>query len=273
MDDSVLRFPRNSRDRKLDNNIRKANMWCDTRVSFAGTNEDGNSLRGICLVHDPLKGFRLREQRYNMSGSCCDISNMNHTVVGILMTQIPHCMTKGDIEQTMKDIKEDRRNRFFMHELAQGAFGKFRTPFEIAECTLSFTTPQLIRKLRTDVLKLAEKDVYAIYDVARCYDGLPSNCEVDGIPFWSKDAKQALIWYQRAAALGHRGAEESVLRLKEMAEGWYGVPQCLRWNIRNNTLIEGMNEESILRIAEMMKAGWSLPTCVRWIGQDNTSEE
>lgn len=269
---------RNSMDLILDGYMKKANMWCGTSCSFAGTTEDGNSFRGICLVYDALKDkFRIRVQSYNMSGSCCDIRNMNHTVFGILVKQIPRCMRKEDIEQTIKDIKGHRPNRFFMHELSRGAFGKITPLCKIEECKLSFTTEQLIHKLKTDVLKLAKRDMCTMFEIAKCYDGLSSNCEIDGNRFWTTDAEQALMWYQRAAALGHNGAKvlvaASVLKSEEMAKGWYGVPQCLRWNICNNTLIQGMNEESILRIAEMMKDGWSLPTCVRWIRQDNTSEE
>lgn len=228
-----------SRASHLDTNMTKANAWCNTNFTFVGSTKEHNPLRGICMVHDAQTGhFRLRQQNYTMTGSYGDICRAGLEVIGILAIKIPHCLKKEDVTQLMADFKAEQRNRFFMHELARCAFGKFRTPFEIAECTLSFTTAQLVSKLRRDTLNRAERDVCAMYDVARCFDGLSSDCHVDDIPFWSKDAKQALIWYQRAAALGHRGAEESVLRLKEMAEGWYGVTQCLRWCEHNRIFNE-----------------------------------
>lgn len=230
-----------SRASHLVNNLKKANAWCGTNFRFAGSSKEHNPHRGICMVHDAQTGgFRLRVQNYTMIGSYGDICSAGLEVIGILAIKITHYLKKEDITELIKDFKAEQRNRFFMHELGRGAFGKFRTPFEITECTLSFTTTQLIRKLKRETLNRAEekRDIFAMYDVARCFDGLSSDCHVDDIPFWAKDAKQALIWYQRAAALGHRGAEESVLRLKEMAEGWYGVPQSLRWCSCNNTFYD-----------------------------------
>jgi len=91
--------------------------------------------------------------------------------------------------------------------------------------------------LKKDTLIKAESDMCTMYDIAKCYEGINSPCQLNGVPLWPKDSKAALVWYQKAAALGHRGAAEAVQRLKDINEGWYGVPRCLRWNLCNRTFI------------------------------------
>jgi TPR repeat protein len=222
---------------KADDNLKKANALYDTNFEFVGITTDSNPNKGVCMVFDSQKNsFRFRVLSYSTTGSYHDIYSAKQDVVGILAIPLSHCVTNKEIRKQINDFKEDRVNRFFMHELARSAFGKFGIPVQISECNLSFTMTQLIEKVKVDTLKQAETDRYTMYNIAQCYEGLDSPCQLDGVPFWSQDSNAALIWYQKAAALGHRGAAEAVQRLKEIKEGWYGVPHSLQWNIYNRKI-------------------------------------
>jgi hypothetical protein len=219
---------------KADDNLKKANALYDTNFKFVGITTDSNPNKGVCMVFDSKTNiFRLGVLSYSMTGSYHDIYSAKQDVVGILAIPLSHCVTNKEIREQINDFKEDRVNRFFMHELARSAFGKFGIPVQISECTLSFTMTRLIEKLKVDTLKQAETDMCTMYNIAQCYEGLDSPCQLDGVPFWPKNSNATLEWYQKAAALGHRGAAEAVQRLKEINEGWYGVPHSLRWNLCN----------------------------------------
>ena len=222
---------------KADDNLKKANAWCDTDFKFVGITTDSNPNKGVCMVFDSQENsFKLRALSYSMTGSYCDIYRAKQKVIGILAIPLSHYNTHEKIKRDIRYFKENRVNRFFMHELARSAFGKFGIPVQISECTLSFTMTQLIEKLKVDTLKQAETDMCTMNDIARCYEGLDSPCQLDGVPFWPKNSNATLEWYQKAAALGHRGAAEAVQRLKEIKEGWYGVPHCLQWNSWNRKI-------------------------------------